>query len=285
MRATSKHLSSNAAAVKGGITQRIITVASTQSIVLATTTKVSSANWGSTFSGTNEWTRLIALYQVYRVRKIVAKVLCLPMFSTTAGLVPISGVVAHDPTADATVSGTVYEYTNMANSRVFASDSNSKWISCAIMDKANVKANTSNYTTIGTLGVWDSVDHVGNLLGYTIFACEQPSGWTYTATQVVLRILMEFHIDFREPIDYNISLAPTEFRLTDLPQKDDAEKKVIKVYEPRSDVGFLAPQSPLLKPTLKRPEKVLDKPEIEYVEVERKEPSRQMSLPPARRPF
>jgi len=207
------------------------------------------------------------------------------MYSTTAGLVPIAGVVAHDPTADATVSGTVYEYTNMANSRMFASDSNSKWVSCSIMDKANLKSNTSNYTTIGTLGVWDSVDHVGNLLGYTIFACEQPSGWVYTATQVVLRILMEYHLDFREPTDYNISSPLTEIVLKDLPPRDDAEKKVIKVYEPRPDVGFLAPQSPLLRSNLKRPDKVLDKPEIEYVEVERKEPSRQMSQPPARRPF
>jgi len=204
---------------------RKISFTTSLSILLSTTSKIGTASWGGNILSSTDWTRMSVLYQEFRLRKVVTRFLPCPFYSTSAGTQAVSGCVAHDPTSDVTTGGSVYDFLDLPRSRIFGADTDVKWHTLSITNAANLKSGVELIHSPCSIGLWLSVDHLADLIGQTIFSAEQPGAWTYTANQTALKIIQEYYVDFRMPIEYDISGKP-EIRLSELKALDERRPQI-----------------------------------------------------------
>jgi hypothetical protein len=246
--------------IRNSVVTRSFNVTGTMTLALATSAKINVYGWGTYITSMTDWSRIASMYQQFRLRRVTAQVLPMNAFMTTAGSVPMAGSFGFDPCADvSTGSASVYDFVDLYGGKLLSSGTDPKWSGSSYEDRKAVQSNVVDISTnSATLGVWNSVDHISVLLGSTFVGLEQPAAWVYTANQIVAIVSHQFVIDFREPIEYNISASlklPSSSSYLppySLVQKDTLDEKAFEVIPVNDKTGETIKTPQPTRPQLSR---------------------------------
>lgn len=232
---TSEHKAQNL------VVTRVLRYAVTHNISDTAKTAITTPVWSSQITGSGEWSKLSSIYQQFRLVRVRTRFWGCNIVTANPHT-PVCGVIGHDPTGDVTGSGSPFDYLTLPKADLWSGGASPTWRNCDFTDPQTVRKDLCDINTNScSFGIWNSVDHIGVLLGQTYVTAQSP--FAAAGVQPFGFSVTDYVIQFRMPQDVSIALVDRPLPvLSDFVHVEQEEKKV----DPR-------PSTPVVKRSSSRP--------------------------------